>query len=306
MDNNLTLNPPAWSFSQYSAFCQCRRMYFYNKYWQTMSNRWDVYRLKTLTSIPLLKGEIVHETIKKSIETVINGSLDKDDAIKYFQRRFRTAYNESEKGYWKDPKKYGKKLNEMVCLQEHYYSTENPLEKAKEAEQTGIEALCYLWQSPVWKRICEADEKDFLVIDPDGFPSFELTIPKTDKSITIYAKIDLALKFGNKLRILDWKTGKAEGVDILQLAVYGFYANSVWNYEINDLKFYLCFLGGEGEIVSKDISLPVMKNAYDTILSSFNEMTVLYNCGEPAIENFPKTEKAFYCKSCVYREICYN
>lgn len=306
-------NGPTWSFSQFNTFSQCKRMYFYDKYWQYMPNMWEIYKLKYITNIPMFQGNCVHDAIKSCILSYKNGkkTYSVDDAIYKFRLRFRNGYNESDRGDWLNPKKFGKKASNTINLFEHYYKCEDALEKAQEGENKGIIALKSLWNSPIFKRILSTDKEDFVTVDEDNFPHFALehkNLSEKDKElseITVYSVIDLALKYGDKLRIIDWKTGKRTQSNKLQLAIYALYANCAWNYEINDIKFYLCYLGENTDIVEEKIDVITVKSAYELILRSYKEMVDLYNNGEPNVANFPKTDNANLCSMCKYKELCF-
>lgn len=311
--NNIN-NGPTWSFSQYNTFSQCHRMYFYDKYWSFMPNKWEIYKLKYITNLPMFQGNCVHDAIKVSIMNYKNGKMNYsvDDAIYKFRLKYRTGYNESDRGDWLNPKKFGKKASNTINLFEHYYKCEDVLNKAIEGENKGINALKSLWNSPIFKRILNTDKEDFVTVDEDNFPHFNLEhkgLSEKDKElsdITVYSVIDLALKYGDKLRIIDWKTGKKTNSNKIQLAIYALYANCVWNYEINDIKFYLCYLGENTEIVEENIDLMSVKSAYELIMKSYKEMVELFNNGEPNIDKFPKTENEHICSMCKYKEICFD
>ena len=308
------LRKPSWSYSQFNMFTECKRQYFYDKYWSVLPDeiKWEAWRLKYMTSLPMLKGTCVHYALKRCIldykQDGRHHSLN--DAIYLFKKNFREKYNESFYGHWKNPKKFGKKMQEVCILFEHYYNIKDTLEKAQATEEEGVLAITKLWESPIWKRIFFTPYDDFLTIDEENFPNFNLThnyLPakyENFKDITVYSVIDLALKYNNTVRIIDWKTGRRTPGNKLQLAVYALYANYTWKYEIDKIKFYLCFLGSKTEICQEEINIPTLKSCYDIILSSYKEMVELFNFGNPSIDDFPKCESDFRCENCRFRALC--
>jgi len=297
-------NTPTWSHSTYSNFCKCKRLYFYDKYWSFLPNKWDVYKLKYISSIPLLKGSCIHEVLEKAITDYINeGKISTAETAKYrFMCKFRDAYNESKEGHWRTPKRYGKKASQTTNLFEHYYGAEiDSLDKAKKAEEEAINSINSLWTSPIWKRIFSLEKKDFLTVDDPNFPSFNLNAD--GMSIKVYSIIDLAINY-NGLRIIDWKTGKASDLNRAQLAVYALYAKDTWDVDYSGIKFYITYLSDNTQIKEEKITIEQIEDTKQTIITSYKEMLDLYNDGEPNIANFPQTENLLDCSYCKYKEVC--
>ncbi|MBQ7257198.1 MAG: PD-(D/E)XK nuclease family protein [Abditibacteriota bacterium] len=306
--------PPTISYSQLNIFNKCKRSYFYDKYWSILGDesKWDAWRMKYITSIPMLKGACIHHALRMCIldykHNGRNHSLN--DAIFYFRKSLREKYLESDKGHWKNPKVFGKRLQDVTNLFEHFYHDENALQKAQKAEEVGIKAIESLWTSPIWERVLATPYEDFMTIDEENFPKFNVIVKnlperyKEFSDMTVYAVIDLAIKYNKTLRIIDWKTGKESDSSKLQLAIYALYANSVWHYEIGEIKFYLCYLGEKTTIKTEEINVPTIMSSYNILVNTYREMLELYNFGEPVIDNFPKTEDIDMCEICKYKGLC--
>ena len=292
-------NKPTWSYSTYNIFKTCKRSYFYDKYWDRSPDKWKAFRLKYITNIPMLMGNTIHSIIQKAILRRKNGLelMSLSDAKLILRRDFRNAYNESSKGYWRDPKKFGKKTSDTCNLFEHYYKVPEILKKAQESEANGIKSLENIWNSDIWARIMTLEKQDFMTIDDPNFPSFYLD------GIKIYAVIDLAINY-NGSKIIDWKTGAKNPANHTQLAIYGLYAKSEWKWKPEDIVFFLAYTQEDFEFEKIRITEEDLNQAQDIITDSYKEMQKLYNNGEPNINDFSKVDNLNICEKCKYKEIC--
>lgn len=276
---------------------------------------WKLYALKNLTNIPVLKGSIIHDTLQKSIEfyRVNNKVCLIDKPVEYFRKKFRESYNESFNYYNSGGNAFGKKLSEITRLSEHEFGGDNTVEEAKKAEETGVKSLESLWKTDLWNSIFSIDPKDIYAVDPGNFPYFQWEVDnfpenmKEYKKFKIYSVIDLAIKKNNRLHIIDWKTGKEDSGNPLQLAIYALYANDIWDIEISDIDLSFCYLGEEFSEKPVKITLPFIKSSLNTIMVSYRKIAELFNNGEPDIESFEKcsSEPDVCCRHCNFRKICW-
>lgn len=289
---------PSWSYSTNSNFENCRRLYFYEKYWQLAQDKWLVYKLKYMTNIPMLLGSNMHDVIKDALRHQRNGlsPMGLEEALALFGRKFRTDYNESSEGHWRNPKIYGKKVNNTINLFEHYYKMPSALEAAKSAEAKGISGLTNLWKSKLWEYLMLLPKESFVAIDEGNFPSFNFN------DINIYAIIDLAFDYKGR-NIIDWKTGKKSAVNQIQLAIYALFAEATWGWAPEDIVFRLVYTENT-EIESIIIDKSNTEAAKEIINRSYSEMLALYNNGEPNIDNFPLTDNLSHCRNCKFKEVC--
>ena len=308
------INPPTISYYQLSTFNKCKRMYFFEKYWASLDEdlKWDAWRMKYITSVPMLKGACIHSALRRCILDYKAGGRNHsvDDAIYYFRKDLRFKYNESDKGHWHNPKIFGKRLQDVTNLFEHYYKDKDVLVKARQAEESGIKAIQSLWVSPIWERIFRVPYEDFLTIDEENYPNFNIinkTLPEKYKDfmdMKVYAVIDLAIKYNNTLRIIDWKTGSVSEMNKLQLGIYAMYANHTWHTEPEGIKFYIVYLGDNIKVDECGITVPTLMSTYNILCNTYREMLELYNFGAPIFDNFPACEDDELCKSCKFKGLC--
>lgn len=308
------LSPPSWSASQYSVFSECLRKYFYGKYWTCLPKeiKWTAYEMKHLSGVPLLKGDCLHRVIKKSIDyyRLYSAMPSLEKLVVSYRKMLREGYNESFKFYSDRDYRWGKKINDIILLSEHFYGDESVGDNVRKAEETGIEALKSLYESDIWKQIFITPIKDIYAVDPGNFPSFQWEWDNAPlkyekyRSIKIFSVIDLAMRYEGKLHIIDWKSGKEDSGNPLQLAVYTLFANDKWNFELKDIDLSFCYLGQETSVKPVSITVGLIKSAIDRIESSYAKMAELYNEGEPDIERFSMCKDENICRFCNFRKLC--
>ncbi|MFP4457886.1 MAG: hypothetical protein ACLFPS_09565, partial [Clostridia bacterium] len=111
----------SWSFSRHKSFLECKRSFYFNTYGHW--NGWEykaparakqVYRLKKLSNIYTLSGQLLHEEIATAIKSK---SIDVNEATNRIRHLLNKAVIDSKEKlkYWKqNPKDY-------VILHEYYY-----------------------------------------------------------------------------------------------------------------------------------------------------------------------------------------
>ena len=82
-----------WSVSRYNMFQTCKRQYYYNYYgkYDEEYSYSEIKKLKDLTSIPLMKGNIVHKVIETLFDRlkITERKINKKDFFEYAKNKSR-------------------------------------------------------------------------------------------------------------------------------------------------------------------------------------------------------------------------
>lgn len=299
----------SWSTSRIKILERCERGYYYHYYlshngWNFNSSeiQKEAFRLKKLSSKDILCGSIVHRAVKyliaksqKGIE-ITQELVDKitDLAIKEFRR----CCNMSEQ-YGSTWNKYTK---EFDMLQEYFYeiniSEEEKLyieSKINRCIKNGIQSnsFKYLLLNPI--KILELDSDEFTYFYVDN--------------IKVYAKLDLLyINSMGKYIVVDWKTGKEDIDNELQLAVYAKYVSQKYNINSSDIICRIEYLDSNSftEKVFSDEELDdvsvIVNLSMGKIMDYLDDIAV--NKAKD-ITKFSRTRDTYKCKNCNFMKLCY-
>lgn len=291
----------SWSFTRKGRFDTCRRRYFYDRFWgQDPKLRWKLFEMRNITTLAKLRGQIVHDVISRALRSIRLGvDVDVEIAKQSVNEIIREKYMESQKRLWEfDNRPPGRKLSEITNLHEHYYSYPDIGDRAREARQVAWTCVENLLGSDIWREIAASDPKQWMEIDEDSFPSFDL------EGIRIFTKIDFAHNNGSRT-IIDWKTGSASAENRRQLALYSLYAQAKWEWQPEETDLAAVYLYPEFAV---DLFRPTTDDVEAVkaeAKQSFEELLSLEPAYGPAdIEAFPKTDDSRKCEWCRFRKIC--
>ncbi|MDR1942291.1 MAG: PD-(D/E)XK nuclease family protein [Endomicrobium sp.] len=277
-----------WSVSRYDKFANCKRQYFYDYY-----AKYDgeipfekLQFLKSLTSKALETGNIAHDIIRDMLFRFQKSAkpLNKDKFFKYCQN-----------------------IAEKYCASkifvEHYYGNEmissgEIYDRVKTMLENFIESGRFKWI--LENAVCESSK---WIIEPDGFGETRIN------GLKAFCKVDFLFPVGDKIYIMDWKTGKPSlDKHSKQLTGYSAWANYHFNKKSCDIFPIIVYLSpcySETSVLIDD------KKIADFALSVEKETKEMYDYLADAQKNVPKdkkefplTSKTFFCKYCNYREIC--
>ncbi len=290
-----------WSISKHREFERCRRAYFYNRFWgQDPKTRYQLYKLRMMTTLPALREKTVHTVIAKMLHSIKTGQNTSFDAVKELLTDFlRKCFIESAKRLWHcDNRPPGRKMHEFTNLFEHYYKVPNAVERVREARRIAWSCIENLISSQLWNQIIGSDPSRWLEIEKETYRSFDLD------GIQVHAKIDFAHKNGIPT-ILDWKTSEQTDLDREQLIIYALYAKSRWDWNPTQVQLSAVYLYPE---FATDSFIPTTKdllNIEKLIKTGFEEMLELEPAYGPAnIDLFPPTKNTANCLCCRFREMC--
>lgn len=304
-----------WSFSRDRLFNGCRRAYFYNYYlswggWDAKADKLcrQAYILKNISGIDAWIGEIVHSIIKWILETKIAGissqsnspqaefpGLRKDisarEAVKKAKDRLLKNWEQSRSRMWE------KNVKQNLNLFEHYYGRELSREDLSKKLEKVTASINNLYESGFLDGLSGLPRESFLRVD--SLDSFDL------KGTKIFASPDFAVKSGDYL-LYDWKTGRPNEKDTLQLSCYILYATIKWKIPPDSVKIIPAYLTQENFSLSPVEPLS-MEEVIQYISESLARMQSLLIRGQENkinIKDCPKTDEEWRCKNCKFQEIC--
>jgi hypothetical protein len=291
----------SWSFSRKTHFDSCRRHYFFHRFWgQDPKARWRLFEMRNLTTLTMLRGQIVHSVIAQALKSIRYGeNIDARAARDTVTAIIRERYGESARRLWHiDNRPHGRKASSITSLLEHYYSFPNMNDRARDAQQVAWNCVTSLIESDFWGEIAASDPKGWSEVEEDGFPNFELD------GIKIYCTIDFA-HTNPAPTIIDWKTGARNTADRKQLTLYSLYAQRKWDWNPCETKLAAVYLNPELSVDSFYPSQEDVDSAKAEVAESFNQMLELEPAFGPAdIEQFPKTGGPSDCAWCRFQGIC--
>ncbi|MFQ3548698.1 MAG: PD-(D/E)XK nuclease family protein [Armatimonadota bacterium] len=296
--------PLSWSFSKKIHFDSCKRFYFLHRFWgQDIRARWQLYEMRNITTLIMLRGSVVHSVISEALESLKTPNpMDYTRCKGRITEILREKYKESYFKMWKKENlPIGKKQSQITNLLEHYYNMENTKERAKEMQESAWQAVHNLIQSDLWQSISsKCNLSEAYIEKENSFPNFNLD------GILVYAKLDFASKIDGVPTIIDWKTGKHTETDRQQLIFYSIFAKEKWGWNPEETKLCACYLLPDMQIDEFYPSKEDIEYAKNQAKENFEEMLKLEPApNEPAnIENFPITDDLFNCRICRYQGIC--
>ena len=261
---------------------------------------WRLFEMRNLTTMQMLRGQVVHSVIASALESVSTGQrIDARLAKQQVTDLMRARYMESAKRLWHyDNRPPGRKQSSITSLIEHYYKMPGINERARESQLIAWKCVENLLNSDYWSEIAQSDSKSWREIDGETFPTFDLD------GIQIYAKPDFAHECGCPT-IVDWKTGAQSCQDKKQLILYSLYTQRKWEWNPLEAKLAAVYLKPELNIVEFTPTSKDIKAVKDEVKESFGAMAEVEPIIGPAnVDDFPMTENKAECTWCRFQGIC--
>lgn len=302
-------NSFSFSVSQGSAFRSCHRQYWYSRYgswggWlpDAEPETREAYRLKKLTNRYLWTGNRVHEAIKNVLSKFRAGlPFDPKQVRADLERLLQEDFAASAA----HPKGEIVRDGKVVLIEQHHDDERISDKDWKSVIDRALTAIDGFFVSEAYKCISEAGP-DALLRGDEKLESMPMTV----KGVTfpVFVTIDVALKMGDHIVIMDWKTGKPGGEHEEQLGLYAIFARTVWNTSPDNIfiaPVYLAYtpqnldLTQAGEQVMQRVQERLTQTV-ETILSRIDDP----DKGIAHKEAFERTENTRTCQRCVYKSIC--
>lgn len=303
----------SWSASRHSTFERCRRQYYLNYYGarrvreahdRTVSAIWW---LKQVTSLRLWIGTVIHQIAQEAVLRYTEGkTVTRDQVVKQAVTLFRDGVDASRRGTKLD--------NQWIVLLEHVYPNAPPSvpgdDPGQAAEQIVRERADAFYDSEGWRLIREHLPEHVIEAD-ESFQSFQLVgVPEMPGGVTVFAIPDVLLHDGERITIIDWKTGGVAYDSIRQQAgVYRLYAHLTYGLPEEAIDVRIADLGESGALVDPPGGTPSLAEAEtfvrDSIAHMFASMqSIEYNT--VAIHDFPQTSDLHECQSCGFKRACWR
>jgi len=280
-----------WSASRYDLFNTCKRQYYYNYYgkYDKEFGQSKIQFLKSLTSVPLETGSIFHDIMETLLKRLIK-SEKKINLKKFHDYLYQKTLD----------------IVSTKIFSEIYY---------KETEKIDVQNLFFKVKSCFdqflnherfqWLLEEALLNKHSWIIEPPGYGETRIG------GLKAYCKVDFLFPVKDKVVIVDWKTGKKyEEKHKKQLLGYAAWAAYHFDKKGNDIETIAVYLFPEYQemkIVFSDEEIYEFAAVIEKETKQMYQYCLNVEENIPLDkENFPLTEKSFFCGYCNYREFCFN
>jgi hypothetical protein len=252
--------------------------------------------LKSLSNRHLRTGTIAHLIIRTYFKRTQCGEEWSSERAIGWARQIYQADLEFSRGY-----KRGALLPDdptaPALLMEFYFGLPDAEALWAESETRLVEALHNFFMSP------KIEPYRLGGGTPDALVEKSLGIKQEHFSVT--GKLDLAYTDGDRVVVVDWKTGGAGGGDDgLQLYTYAMSAAQHLGRGLNDVDLYKVGLGAD-EVSHFAMDARDSARAKARILQDLEIMEVLDHYGrEGVVEAFTPCGRPRVCALCPYQEFC--
>jgi len=293
-------NTFSWSSSRASKFDDCKRAYYFHYYgawggWERGASERtrELYLLKKLTGRQAWAGIGVHDVIAEILSKVQRGgSLPGfEETADAMHRRMQQEFRDSRDGVYHKRKALG--------LVEHEYALPISAAKWKENWERARGSLKSFYGSEICTEICQTPPEQWLPIDSLDTFDFEGT--------KVFVAPDFAFRdAANRLRILDWKTGRQRDKDKEQVKGYALFAADRWGAAPEELAAELHYLA-EGVVTPVTVDGEAIEAFKDRLRTSIAAMKAALadpetNTADQAA--FPPVSDARSCRWCNFRRLC--
>ena len=279
-----------WSSTRYDIFSECKRKYYYQYYakFDKEFQRDRINFLKGLTSIPMEIGNISHDVLKEVLERLKKSTvpIDKQKFEDYVKNISQAS---TEKNFFEVHYKVQEEIDPDQLFHKTYTSLNNFLESERFE----------------WIKESAISEMDKWIIEPEGYGESRLD------GLKLYCKVDFMFPSGEKIIILDWKTGKKnEKKHSKQLVGYAAWASFHLDRKASDIEPIIVYLHPEYEEISLNPTEDELIEYKERIFSETKEMYGYCKNFEENIpldkEAFPLLEDTAICRYCNYKELCHR
>lgn len=297
-----------WSFSRGRVFDECRRKYYYNHYgfwggWAKAKSdkiARTLYVLKHLQTRRQWKGTTVHNEIARLLRQLVStGKLTPiEKSLSRVTNLMREKFKFSRKrGYWEEDGS----LRDVTALFEHEYGINVSDDVWKTNHRDAVECIRNFYKSDVPEKIGSLDKNSVLTVDRIKPSSFYFN------DETLFVNLDLAYRVGDRVNIVDWKTGAGES-DGFQFLVYTIYINEVFKTPLENVSVIEYNLLSEEKIIHRFTSSEV-EEGKERITENIEKMkSYLRDAAEntAVITDFPRTDDEGECNLCNFKKICFD
>lgn len=291
-----------WSLSRARMFEECPRRFYYHYYFSKAGYAPDApeeaklaLEMKTMKSLDMWVGEVVHQTIQWVLEQAHDGTIaSEQEARSDVRRRLSDGWRGSKQQLWR--------MNpDDVCpnLFEHYYSLEVGSAVTDRLKTKALVSAANFMASEILEWITHTPTDRWLPIDK--FASFRLD------GVLMYVKFDFALRGDDQLTVYDWKTGAPTPDEDRQLTLYAMYTSDRWHIPIQNVKVCAAHLQPTLELnerfadeIDLDKTRSYLKQSFQTMVKHLRNPAR----NIAAMDDFPMTGNLLRCVRCNFKGIC--
>jgi len=288
-------------------FHSCKRRYYLQYYlawlgWDESASdeRKRAYRLKKMTSMPMLAGDAVHIALKDWFESRESGrEFTREEVEAAALAILRRSYRQSRDGAWRSNKK-------ATHLSEHHYEEAKIDEASGAAAEYGKRYVERIKRS-VATFFDSDDLREVRAVEPKHYLGFEKMEKISLFGTTVFAVPDFAYRRGEEVVIYDWKTGRPNEADRRQLQIYTIFAREHWDVAPEQVETADAYLPDDQLVMLRQTAEELIP-VEEEIGASIAEMREVHfnaddSTGDP--ESFPMVEAGSReCSMCNFRELC--
>jgi CRISPR/Cas system-associated exonuclease Cas4 (RecB family) len=293
----------AWSATRVRTFQECRRKYYYRYHLAPLGRMPDAsaeakqaHRVKDLVGLEAWAGELVHEIIGKVLNRWRAGYACREDEVvalanQLLSRGFRASHD-----YWDaHPDEFPRR---PALLDLHYYGDRAlSRDKAGALKELVTGSLRSFLRSDLAVRIRGAGPRNWLPIDRNA-------AARLTSGLLVLVKPDFAFREGDKLHIVDWKTGKTEPFwEEVQVVCYALYAAEKWSHQLRDVVPNVVHLHPEFRLSTWDYSPERIDELLGYVAETHDEIVASAEPGASE-DHFPVTTECRSCRWCQFRGFC--
>jgi hypothetical protein len=293
-------NTFSWSFSRSRTFADCPRKYWYHYYgswggWDpdAPAEARELYRLKNLTGLHLIAGDVVHRAIERALQDWARGrEPDAEQVVAWCKGEMQKGMKESQAELWREaPKRY-------VRLFEHHYGPPPTRETLKRIAHKVGTSVRNFFTSRSFALIRETDPDDWLPMETlDSFP-FEGT--------KVFAVPDFAARHDGAVLILDWKTGRPDPRNKDQVVLYALFAAAKWDADPGAVSGAPVYLLEGGDFQPTKVTPEDRERVASFMRESIASMKARLDDADANVASKERFEATpgHACRSCNYRGVC--
>ncbi|MEW6754520.1 MAG: PD-(D/E)XK nuclease family protein [Candidatus Latescibacterota bacterium] len=280
-----------WSVSRYDAFTTCRRQYFYLYYAKhDLEHPPETIRaLRELTCVPLETGNVVHSVLAAIVGRLLRSrdGIDRGRFEQFVHRQVEQAVRQ-------------RRFSEVHYGEQEAVQVQDLLPAVQECLDAFLGSPRYAWIRDEALRLGWGNE---WLIEPDGYGECRIDGMKA------YCKVDFAFLVGQRLSILDWKTGRRdEAKHRRQLVAYATWAVHDQGVAPGQVEAVVAYLRPEYAEVPLQPSAAEVDGFVACMRAQTEELRAL--CAD-ADQNRPLPKEAFamtemgaICRHCNFRQLC--
>lgn len=214
----------------------------------------------------------------------------------------RTAWVNAKKKRWRNnPKRY-------PPIFEIYYDRIPSADHLRAYADRARRAVEVVTGLPLYQQIRDLEPSGLLWVDPvdEGF-SDEIIFPVPP--FEAISAPDLVIREGDRVVIVDWKTGKENESDRVQMEAAAVWAVEKLVPEDAEIEGALVYTG-TGEVKRFSLGRVERERACGVIRNDMEEMASLLEDPEKNIprgeDSFPRRDNSALCRYCEFQEICFG